>query len=91
MAKRRWTVVLVPHGSEPSKIIEVSYSLLKVAAGAVLATVVVSLLLGYASLTRTVDVGRSEKLEKENAVLAAAKIIEASLGGWSVPQMFDEL
>ena len=71
MAKRRWTVVLVPHGSEPSKIIEVSYSLLKVAAGAVVATVIVSLLLGYASLTRTVDVGRSEKLEKENAVLAA--------------------
>ena len=71
MAKRRWTVVLVPHGSEPSKIIEVSYSLLKVAACAVVATVIVSLLLGYASLTRTVDVGRSQELEKENAVLAA--------------------
>ena len=25
MAKRRWTVVFVPHGSEPSKIVEVSY------------------------------------------------------------------
>jgi len=71
MAKRRWTVVLVPHGSEPSKIIEVSYSLLKVAACAVVATVIVSLLLGYASLTRTVDVGRTEELKKENAVLAA--------------------
>ncbi len=71
MAKRRWTVVLVPHGSEPSKIIEVSYSLLKVAASVVVATVIVSLLLGYASLSRTVDVGRSEKLEQENAALAA--------------------
>ena len=25
MAKRRWTVVFVPHGSEPSRIVEVSY------------------------------------------------------------------
>ena len=32
MAKRRWTLVLVPHGSEPSRIVEVSYGVLRVAA-----------------------------------------------------------
>ena len=32
MAKRRWTVVFVPHGSEPSKIVEVSYGVIKMAA-----------------------------------------------------------
>ncbi len=31
--KRRWTVVLVPHDSEPSKIIEVSYGLIRTAVG----------------------------------------------------------
>ena len=36
MAKRRrWTVVFVPHGSEPSRIVEVSYGLIKLAVGGV--------------------------------------------------------
>ena len=34
MAKRRWTVVLVPHGSEPSRIVEVSYGVLQDGVGA---------------------------------------------------------
>ena len=33
MAKRRWTVVFVPHDSEPSKIVEVSYRVVKIGAG----------------------------------------------------------
>ena len=33
--KRRWTVVFVPHGSEPSRIVEVSYGLIKMAVGGV--------------------------------------------------------
>ncbi len=71
MAKRRWTVVLVPHGSEPSRIMEVSYNVLKVAAGLCVAVVVVSLLIGYASLSRSVDISRAVKLEQENVALAA--------------------
>ena len=42
MAKRRWTVVLVPHGSEPSRIVEVSYTVLKVAVSLCVAVVVVT-------------------------------------------------
>ncbi len=71
MAKRRWTVVLVPHGSEPSRIIEVSYAVLKVAATLCVAVVVISLLIGYASLSRSVDITRASRLEQENAALAA--------------------
>jgi len=47
MAKRRWTVVFVPHGSEPSKIIEVSYGVLKTAASGV------GVLLPYGTWTLT--------------------------------------
>ncbi|MBA2628177.1 MAG: hypothetical protein H0U85_09195, partial [Gemmatimonadales bacterium] len=71
MGKRRWTVVLVPHGSEPSRIVEVSYTVLKLAAGACVAVVLISLLLGYASVSRSVDISRAVKLEQENAALAA--------------------
>lgn len=70
MAKRRWTVVLVPHGSEPSKIVEVSYALLKFAASLCVAVVVISLLIGYASLSRSVDLSRASRLERENVALA---------------------
>jgi murein DD-endopeptidase MepM/ murein hydrolase activator NlpD len=71
MAKRRWTVVLVPHGSEPSRIMEVSYTVLKLAASLCVAVVVVSLLLGYASISRSLDLSRATRLEQENAQLAA--------------------
>jgi hypothetical protein len=71
MAKRRWTVVLVPHGSEPSRIVEVSYTVLKIAASLCVAIVVVSLLLGYASISRSVDLSHATRLEQENALLSA--------------------
>ncbi len=71
MAKRRWTVVLVPHGSEPSRIVEISYTVLKIAATLCLAVVVISLLIGYASISRSVDLSRASQLEQENVALAA--------------------
>jgi len=69
MAKRRWTVVFVPHGSEPSKIVEVSYRAIKtVVAGAVLA-VGVALGVGYVTVSRTLDLSKSARLAQENARL----------------------
>ena len=44
MAKRRWTLVLVPHGSEPSRIVEVSYRALKALSGGALLGLVAVLL-----------------------------------------------
>lgn len=70
MKKRRWTVVLVPHGSEPSKIVEVSLSAIKLAACVGLAGVLVAVLVGYGTVSRSVDYSRTEQLERENAQLA---------------------
>lgn len=69
MAKRRWTVVFVPHDAEPSKIMEVSYRLVRtLIAGAVLAAGA-ALILGYLTVTRTVDLSQSARLTQENARL----------------------
>ncbi len=69
--KRRWTLVLVPHDSEPSRIIEISYSLLKLVGAAVVVVVAASLLFGYANLSHSIDLSRADKLERENRALAA--------------------
>ena len=70
MAKRRWTVVLVPHGSEPSRIVEVSYGLVKAAVGGVALAVAVALLVGYATVSHTADLTRTSRLQQENVRLA---------------------
>lgn len=70
MAKRRWTVVLVPHGSEPSRIVEVSYRALRTAASGAVLTVVALLLVGYATFSRRTDLSRTARLQQENAQLA---------------------
>ena len=72
MAKRRWTVVFVPHGSEPSRIIEISYGLIKMAAGGLGLGVAVALLVGYATMARTADLSRSSRLQEENSRLVQA-------------------
>jgi murein DD-endopeptidase MepM/ murein hydrolase activator NlpD len=70
MAKRRrWTVVFVPHGSEPSKIVEVSYGVMKLAAGGVALGVAAALLVGYATVARTADLTRTSRLQQENTRL----------------------
>src|SRR4051812_11733750 len=70
MAKRRWTLVLVPHGSEPSRIVEISYGVLRLLAGAVGAIVVLALLAGYATVSRTTDLSRAARLQQENTTLS---------------------
>ncbi len=69
MAKRRWTVVLVPHTSEPSKVVEVSYGVLKSLAAAVGVVAILALLLGYAAVSRTTDQTRTDRLRQENVRL----------------------
>ena len=70
MAKRRWTIVVVPQGSSASKIIEVSTTALKLVGSAAVAVTLLAALLGYGTLRRSVNLGRSERLERENATLA---------------------
>ena len=68
--RRRWTVVFVPHGSEPSKVIEVSYGLIKLAVGGVALGLAAALLVGYATVARTADLSRTARLQQENTRLA---------------------
>jgi murein DD-endopeptidase MepM/ murein hydrolase activator NlpD len=69
MAKRRWTLVVVPHGSEPSRIVEVSYNVLRGVAAAIGGLIVLGLLAGYATITHTTDLSRAARLQEENASL----------------------
>jgi murein DD-endopeptidase MepM/ murein hydrolase activator NlpD len=69
MAKRRWTVVLVPHDSEPSKILEVSYRFVKTAAAGLLAVLILAMVVGYVTFSRSADISRSARLQRENARL----------------------
>ncbi|HEX6407206.1 MAG TPA: hypothetical protein VFZ90_08460, partial [Gemmatimonadales bacterium] len=69
MSKRRWTLVLVPHGSEPSRIVEVSYNLLRGVVAIVGILVLVGLLVGYLTLSHTTDLTRAARLQQENASL----------------------
>jgi hypothetical protein len=69
MAKRRWTVVFVPHDSEPSRIVEVSYRLIKAAVGGVVLAAAVALGVGYVTVSRTVDLSKSVQLAEENVRL----------------------
>lgn len=68
--RRRWTVVFVPHGSEPSRIVEVSYGVIKLAIGGVALGVGAALLVGYATMGRTVDLSRTSRLQTENERLS---------------------
>lgn len=69
MAKRRWTVVLVPHDSEPSRIMEVSYRVVKAAFAAAVVAGGAALGLGYLTVSRTVDLSKSARLAQENVRL----------------------
>jgi murein DD-endopeptidase MepM/ murein hydrolase activator NlpD len=70
MAKRRWTLVLVPHGSEPSRIIEVSYNVLRGVAAVAGVLILLGVLVSYATITHTTDLSRTARLQQENASLA---------------------
>jgi len=70
VAKRRWTLVLVPHGSEPSRIVEISYGVLRLLAGAAAGIVVLMLVAGYATISHTTDISHTARLQQENASLA---------------------
>lgn len=70
MAKRRWTIVVVPQGSSATKIIELSQTGLKLVGSVAVAVVAAALLLGYGMVRRSVDLVRAERLERENTMLA---------------------
>jgi murein DD-endopeptidase MepM/ murein hydrolase activator NlpD len=66
MAKRRWTILVVPNGSAPSKVLEVSRGLLRLAGTVGVVLFVSALLVGYATVSRRLDLSRTAALEVEN-------------------------
>jgi len=69
MAKRRWTVVFVPHDADPSRVMEVSYRVVKTAISGAVMAAAAALVLGYMTVSRTVDLSKSARLTQENTRL----------------------
>lgn len=78
MTKRRWTLVFSPPGSGASKIVEVSTRVLKVAGGTGVVLVLVAVILGYSTFSRSLHLSHTSAVERENATLSTAI---ATLGG----------
>ena len=70
MAKGRWTIVLVPQGAGPSKVVELSRGLVKLAAAVAVVLAVAAVLLGSATVSRRIELSRTTRLEDENTRLA---------------------
>jgi murein DD-endopeptidase MepM/ murein hydrolase activator NlpD len=71
MIDRRWTFMVVPEGTGASRAIQVSQSVLKLGAVGLCLFVLLALVLGYATVSRSVDLSRAARLERENQALAA--------------------
>jgi len=70
MADRRWTFMVVPEGTGASRAIQVSQSVLKLGAVGLCLFVLLALVLGFATVSRSVDMSRAARLEQENRELA---------------------
>jgi len=68
-AERRWTIMLVPHGSGSSRAVEVSHTVVKSLTGIGGVLVLVMVALGVAAIARGVNITRNGVLEHENRVL----------------------
>jgi len=71
MKSRRWTVMLVPHGSGGTRSLSVSVAVLKLVLG--VGVVFAASVLGatYSVVSHTVDLSRSQRLEKTNQALSS--------------------
>jgi len=68
--ERRWTVMVVPHGSGSSRAVEVSQTFVKVLVGIGSVVALAFLVLGVAAISRGVNITHNRALENENRVLA---------------------
>src|SRR3989442_10031257 len=69
-AERRWTVMVLPHGSGSSRGVEVSQTFGKALGGIGSVVALTFLVLGVAAISRGVNITRSRALENENRLLA---------------------
>jgi murein DD-endopeptidase MepM/ murein hydrolase activator NlpD len=69
-AERRWTVMVVPHGSGSSRALEISQTFVKALVGIGSVVALTFLVLGVAAISRGVNITHSRALENENRILA---------------------
>src|SRR2546428_7002802 len=69
-AERRWTLMVVPHGSGSSRAVEVSQTFVKALVGIGSVVALTFLVLGVAAISRGVNITHSRALENENRLLA---------------------
>jgi murein DD-endopeptidase MepM/ murein hydrolase activator NlpD len=71
MANRRWTIMLVPHGPEPSRIVEVTSAWLRMGGVAAVSVMAVALLVGYGAARLRGRAGADAHAAAEREQLAA--------------------
>src|SRR5437868_6729881 len=64
MTEPRWTVLVVPHGPGKSKALEVSRAALRIVLGSALALPLTALVLGYTTISKSVDIARLSTLDR---------------------------
>ena len=70
MSKRRWTIIVVPQGSSASRVLDVSYTALKLVGSLAVAAALIAVLLGYATVRHSLNLARADRVEHENLLLA---------------------
>lgn len=71
MAKRRWTLVLVPPGSGNSRVLEVSQTVLKLVGGVAVTVFFAALLFGYSTFTRANSISHADQVARQNEALTS--------------------
>jgi murein DD-endopeptidase MepM/ murein hydrolase activator NlpD len=71
MASRKWTIVLVPHGTGESRSVSVSITKFRVGATVLAGIAVVTLGFVFATANRAIDLSKLERLERRNTLLSA--------------------
>jgi hypothetical protein len=71
LANRRWTVMLVPHGSDGSRALSISGAVVKLVAGVVTVAAASLLAATIGVVSHSVDLARSQRLERANQALSS--------------------
>jgi biotin carboxyl carrier protein len=71
MASRRWTIMLVPHGSDGSRALSLSGTVVKLVLGVVTIVAASMLAATVGVVSHSVDLARSQRLERANQALAS--------------------
>src|SRR5262245_34138448 len=70
MDEPRWTVLVVPHGPGKSRSMGISRPVLRIILGSALAVPLTALVLGYTTISKSIDIARLDQLDRQNQLLS---------------------